>query len=324
MRILPPLLLLLLSNFAVASIDEARESFNKGEIKQAEKLFTQALETADNTAIASSYLGRISIRNTDFDSAKDYALKAHKLSPNNAEVESNYAIVMASMAQQANIFKKLGYAKKSLAGFSKAVELEPENVNYRQSLMSYYIGAPGIAGGDNDLALQQALAIRQLDEMAGLQALLTVYSATEDEAAIKKLFAGLTPEQQQNPELLFMQGLYSQSSKQYDLATEQFKQAISFSGSEDAYKATKFGALYQIGRTSVLSKQNITAGIKALEEYMQTAPKLGGLPSKEWAAFRLANLQAESGNQAAAKATYTHLAKTSKDINLQKQLKEIL
>ncbi|GAB2907280.1 hypothetical protein [Rheinheimera gaetbuli] len=51
-------------------------------------------------------------------------------------------------------FLALSYAKKSLPCLEQAVALQPHNISYSKGLMSFYLGAPGIAGGDKQLAWQ--------------------------------------------------------------------------------------------------------------------------------------------------------------------------
>ncbi|MCF6226381.1 MAG: hypothetical protein L3J22_08800 [Xanthomonadales bacterium] len=312
--------LLLITTTSYASLDEAIEQFNNGELETATTLFNNANANLHETAIANSFLGRIAFQDEDYKQAEKLIVKAHKSAPTSAKVQSNYGILMAAIAQQASIFKKLGYAKKSLSGFKQASELEPDNLNYRQNLMGYYLGAPGIAGGDNDLALEQAKAIGTLDAKRGLQARFSVYQATDDTAAIESLLASLTETQNRDPDILLSVGLYFQSTKDYGKAIEQFELSIAHASDEETYQRSKYSALYQIGRTSVVSENNIENGMAALREYIQTAPTLDGLPSKNWAEFRLANLIELNGQQTEAKKIYTALEKNVTDRNLKKAI----
>jgi len=247
---------LLFANPSYANLDEAIEQFNNGEHAAATKLFKDANANVQETAIANSFLGRIAFQNEEYKQAEKLIAQAQKSAPASAKVQANYGILMAGLAQQANIFKKLGYAKKSLAGFKLASELEPDNLSYHQNLMSYYLGAPGIAGGDNDLALEEAKAIAKLDGIRGILAHFSVYQATEDTAAIELMLNSFTEEQKRNPDILLYSGLYYQSTKDYSQAIEKFSLSIQHADADEnqTYQASKYSALYQIGRTSVLSE----------------------------------------------------------------------
>ena len=102
---------------------------------------------------------------------------------------------------------------------------------------------------------------------------------------------------------------------------EEFTVAISKNAETEASITAKYRALYQLGKTSVLSETNIDAGIIALREYIDKAPDLDGLAPKPWAEFRLANLLALNTQKAEAKTIYLRLAKADNE-ELAKQAKK--
>jgi len=265
-------LLVLLSSQLNAS-PEAIALFDDGKLLEAKEQFEQELDRSgpDSNPIALAYLARIALRQQRLDKAQELVKKAVKLAPDTAAVQFSYATVMADVAQNASFFSALGYAKKSLAGFTKAVALEPENIGYRQSLLGYHLNAPGIAGGDKDIALEQAEAIKALDLKLGVQALINVYTVTEDEVAIKTLYAGLPQALNNDPDILFYRGIYQQNQKVYPAAVQYFEQAMEYAGEIEAFQKSKFGALYQIGRTSVISNTQLQYGIESLQKYLDTA-----------------------------------------------------
>lgn len=323
----PRLLLLsflLLSTTQLYANTEAVTLFKDGNLPAAKLLFEQDLQETTTAPESLAYLARIAMRQDDMDSAEELAKKAVTQTPNNAFVQYSYGIVMGRIAQDASIFSALGYAKKTLSGFSQAVSLEPENTAYRQSLMSYHLAAPGIAGGDKDIALEQAEKIKAQDLKLGTRALINVYAVTEDKTAIKTLFAELPVELSQDADILFHRGLYQQTVEAYSAAVQDFELAIQQAGDEDEFQQSKFGALYQIGRTSVISKTEFQQGIESLQEYIETAPKLPGLPSKEWAEFRMANLVEADGRKDDAVVIYKRLAKNVSDERLKKAIKAAL
>jgi tetratricopeptide (TPR) repeat protein len=63
---------------------------------------------------------------------------------------------LGSKAMSAGIMSAIGYAGTIRDSFRKAVELDPQNMDARFSLMQYYMAAPGIVGGGTSKA--QALA----------------------------------------------------------------------------------------------------------------------------------------------------------------------
>ncbi len=68
-------------------------------------------------------------------------------------------LVNLSLIGEVNIFRKVSTAKKALASWEKTAELDPNHVDARYAIFSFYANAPGIAGGD----LEQAEAL--LDDL---------------------------------------------------------------------------------------------------------------------------------------------------------------
>lgn len=305
---------------------EAIALFEDGKLLDAKEQFEQELDQSgpDSKSVVLAYLARIALRQQQLDKAKELANQAVELSPNTPIVQFSYGIVMSGVARNAKLFSALGYAKKSLVGYTKAVALEPDNITYRQSLLGYHMNAPGLAGGDKGIALEQAEAIKGLNLKLGIQALIGIYTATGNDVAMKTLFSGMPEEFNNDPDILFYRGIYRQNQKDYPAAVQYFERAIKYAGEVEEFQQSKFGALYQIGRTSVVSKKQLQYGIESLQRYLDTAPDLPGLPSKEWAQFRMANLIEASGRKEEATVTYKQLVKTSTDKGLKKAIKAVL
>ena len=68
------------------------------------------------------------------------------------------------VAEGSSFLSALGYARKTVRAFERAVELEPSNLEALSDVFEYYLQAPGIAGGGLDKA--EAIARR----FAGLNA----------------------------------------------------------------------------------------------------------------------------------------------------------
>ncbi len=125
------------------------------------------------------YLGRIALWFDDRDDAITRLERAVRATPASARLHNALGDAYGLAAQQAPLLAKLGWARKCVAAYRKAVELEPENPLYRWSLLGYYLVAPGIAGGGREKALAEAQRLKAIDDMAGRIALATVHLADE-------------------------------------------------------------------------------------------------------------------------------------------------
>jgi len=306
-----------------AQVSNAVTLYQQGEFKKAKSLFKKILKADKKSIDTLVYLARINAKLKNWDDAEDHIKAALKLAPNNAYVQNLSGKIYGSIAQNASIFSALGYAKKCLRGFEKAVQLTPDNIEYRQALMSFYLGAPSIAGGDEELAMENAQAINKLDSKQGYIAIGEVLNTTNDKKALTQHLAN-TPESIQNDaEVLLGKGFIYQQQKDYSQALSHFQRAAENANNitNEEILTIKYQALYQLGKTSDLSKQQLAQGINALTQFIEKAPINKRLASKEWAQFRLANLMAKQGDKSKAKSLYQLVAKNTDDKQLRKKVK---
>jgi hypothetical protein len=226
---------------------------------------------------------------------------------------------MGEQAQN-SIFSALSYAGKSLDGFTRAVELEPDSVRYRTALMQFHLQAPSIAGGDSDVAKQQMLKIKQLDEIAGLKAEIDIALSQDDNKLVEQLLTDAKKAHPAIPDFFFKAGMIYQRQENFAQAIVELTQAATKASFTEVSVKAKYIALYQIGRTAVISEKSVESGIKSLNHYIAHAPELDGMPPKEWAEFRLANLLELNSQQSEAKTIYLSLVKND-DKELAKQAK---
>jgi tetratricopeptide (TPR) repeat protein len=256
---------------------------------------------------------------TDLDLAEQHIETALEKAPQDAEVQFICGRIMGQLAENA-IFSALSYAKKSLACLKKAVALQPRNTAYRKGLMSFYLGAPGIAGGDEQLALQEAIHIAQIDSLQGLLAKLSYYRKTEQTTQYQELLAQGRADYPEQAEFHYRHGLFLQENKRYADASEAFDAATQ--AKQDEAGIYHFNAWYQIGRTALFSEQQLDKGIQALDYYIAHAPQSDDLPEIPWAQFRLAQLHKLSGNHNMMQQ-HLELASHYNDKELQREIRRL-
>ena len=256
---------------------------------------------------------------TDLDLAEKHIDKALAEAPQNAEVQFICGRIMGQQAENA-IFSALSYAKKSLACLEQAVALQPSNISYRKGIMSFYLGAPGIAGGDRQLAWQQVEQITQLDTLQGTLAKLSYYRQTEQTAQYQQLLVQSRENHPEQAEFHYRHGLVLQEGKHYADAFNAF--AAATQAPQDEESIYQLNAWYQIGRTALFSEQQLEQGIQALSYYIAQAPKSDNLPDKHWAHFRLAQLHKLNGNNSMMQQHLTQASDTN-DKELQREIRRL-
>lgn len=312
------LLLALLSPCVWADLQTAIDAYEQGNDEQARTLFTALKEQPQ----AKLYLARI-WQSEDLDIAESWINKALKQAPDNPLAHFVKGSVMANQASNSSIFSAYGYAKDSLKAFKKAVELAPDNVQFRHGLMQYYAQAPGIAGGSEKKALQQVEEIEKLSPLAGLKARLSYLKSNGNSTDYDRVLSAARQQYPDKADFHYMAALDLQEQKQYAQALALFEKASALASAEQDKGYDNFNALYQVGRTAVLARDHIELGIQALRQYIEQAPDNRQLPEKYWARFRLANLFALSGHTDKAKQIYQSLL-TVADKQLSEQVKKQL
>ena len=68
------------------------------------------------------------------------------------------------LAEHSSFVSALGYAKKTVRYFERAVELGPSNLEALSDVFEYYLDAPGMVGGGMDKAENVARRVSNLDE----------------------------------------------------------------------------------------------------------------------------------------------------------------
>lgn len=165
-----------LANLALAApLEQAINALQEGKTALASDL----LENQKSNPEAMLHLAKIYMR-TDIDEAEEWIVKAVKKRPDDAESDYILGRVMGIQASSA-IFSDLSYAGKSLDGFTRAVDLKPDSLRYRNALVQFHVQAPSIAGGDLKIAKQQIEEMKQLDLATGLKAEIDFYLSQDDD-----------------------------------------------------------------------------------------------------------------------------------------------
>jgi tetratricopeptide (TPR) repeat protein len=177
-RLIQPSLLLFLSLLgatvaaASASTDlaSAQALFEAGKYPAAQQQLERMAASDPANADVHYYLGRLALEREDPDTAIHEMEAAVALAPGNARDHSGLGIAYGKAAQKAGMVSGFALARRCVAQFERAVELDPRDLEARILLFKYYSRAPAIVGGGAKKAAEQAAAIERLDRRRGLLA----------------------------------------------------------------------------------------------------------------------------------------------------------
>ena len=256
----------------------------------------------------------------DLDDAETAAEQAIASFPDKFEVYLQHASIMGAQASD-SILSAMSYAKKAKKSLIKAVELAPDNVTTLSALMTFYVAAPSIAGGDMEEAKKLVATIKQIDPVEGQfneVRYLRSNDKADDAAAIL-----LELSQVDNAELraFYQLGSLYSAQEDYDKAVGYFQKASEMSiakpdnnadqDSIDEYESLLWQqayATYSIGRTAIDSKVHDEQGIVALRRFLTILKNAefstNNLPSTDWTRLRLTELQLNIGDAQGAQKTF--------------------
>lgn len=177
-------LLLAATLSAAPTYREALDLYKAQKYPEAKAAF-QALAAAEPTNPKYPYfLGVTAIKQRNFDEAIANLERATALAPTNSDYFAELGNAYGSAAKSAGMFAQMSLAKKCRVALEKAVELNPDSLDARNGLISYYRQAPGFLGGGMDKAYAQAEEIRKRDFRRGTIVLAQLYAGEKrfDEA----------------------------------------------------------------------------------------------------------------------------------------------
>lgn len=150
-----------------ADTEAVRQLVRDRKLAEAHTAATKLAADFPQEAEAHALVGTVAMNQQTPEPAVKAFERAVELAPASSEMHRRLGDAYGFSAQKAGVLSKLGWAKKCLAAYEKAVALDPANFAARQSLVGYYSQAPGLVGGGMDKAHAQADAMIKLDPTRG-------------------------------------------------------------------------------------------------------------------------------------------------------------
>ena len=145
---------------AVASVaDSAKDMLAAGRIDEAITELNVRLSSTPKDAESSNLLCRAYFELEDWDRAEPSCKKATSLDPDNGRFHLWLGRVYGEIADHANFMTAASLAGKVRGEFERAVLLNPSDVDARLDLAEFYVEAPGVIGGGEQRARDEARSI---------------------------------------------------------------------------------------------------------------------------------------------------------------------
>ena len=201
--------------------------------------------------------------------------------------------MMEEARQTTNPIRLLMLAFDIREALEVALRKDPENLQVRLDLVRFHTTTPFIAGGQSDVAREQAAEIARRDAALGAFARgYMAYRAKEYGSARRELREARRLARDGATRLLATKwlGWLSQETQQYDEAFALFEEL----------RASDATGLYEIGRTAAFCSCELERGRAALQKYL-TLPLDREMPGAATAHYHLALVHEKRGDFVAAR-----------------------
>jgi tetratricopeptide (TPR) repeat protein len=266
-----------------------------------------ALAATDAELIAA---GRAAIDRGDVDQAIAQLEKAVAVNPNNSQAHYYLGLAYGRKAQKAGIFGGMSQVGKARDEWLRAVELNPNSVDARLRLIEFYIAAPGIAGGSEEKAIEQAAEMKKRDALDGHRAYAHIYAMQKNLDLAAKEMVEAVREQPKSAKAHYLLGNVLLNQRDWKGSLHEYEMALSL---DAAYMA----AYFRMGQHAAQSESNYARGEEALRKYLQYKPA-DDEPGLSRAWYWLGMIQEKQGKTAEARQSYTNSLKIvpdSKDVS---------
>ena len=285
-----------------AQLPQARALIEESRYDEAKRLLLPLKKDAE----AFYLLSRIAMLQADDEAATELCREAVRLQPANAEYHYCLGNAARSLVQHASIFKKPGLSDDVREHLGRALELDPNHLSARFAYMEYYLFAPGIAGGSEEKALQQAAELRKRDNLTGHRAYARIYKEQKKpDLARKEMVDAVHEEPKSASAHAALATYYVTEDKNYRAALEESEAAIRL---DDAYMP----AWFRLGQAAALSSSNLPRGEEALKKYLAYRPKEAE-PTLLAAHYYLGGIFEKEGKKSEAQQSYAAALKLSPD-----------
>lgn len=170
------------SNKQISDLLNARNT------RQAQQILLKKLAVNPEQPEVIYYLGIVHLMEGDYEKAIARFEQAIKLDDGDYRFYEHLGDAYGMKAQRGSLFKAIFVIGDMRSNWEKAIKLKPDLVSARERLFSYYLMAPGIAGGDDDKALALAGEVLHLNPASGHILLARYYGKKEKPALAEREF----------------------------------------------------------------------------------------------------------------------------------------
>ena len=290
------LILLTVSATMLASVvDSAQDKLTAGRIDEAITELNDRLSSAPADAESSNLLCRAYFALEDWDRAESSCRKAVALDPDNSRFHLWLGRVYGEKADRANFVLAAPLAAKVRGEFERAVQLNPKDVDARLDLAEFYLMAPGIVGGGEQKAREQAQSIATMNPARAHWVYARIAEQKKDAATAEREYHQYIDLRKGDAEAWLNLALFLRRQKRFD---EMEQAIVNLSQSP----MPKLDVLVEASQMLYRADRNYPFAIELLHRYLASGPVEAAPAFK--ARYLLGLLLEKQGDKAGAAQEY--------------------
>jgi Tfp pilus assembly protein PilF len=303
-------LLLLITSLTASLADSAQDKLAAGRIDEAISELNGRLASAPADAESANLLCRAYFTLEEWDRAESSCRKAVSLDPGNSRFHLWLGRVYGEKADRANFLAAAGLVGKVRGEFERAVQLNLNDVEARLDLAEFYIEAPGMVGGGEQKAREQAQSIAAVNPAREHWVYARIAEKKKDTANAEREYHQYIDLSKGDAEAWLNLALFLRRQKRFD----EMEQAILKLSQAPMPKLDVLveasGMLYRAGR-------NYPFATELLHRYLAAGPVEAAPAFK--AHYSLGMLLEKQGDKAAAAQEYRASLSMARNFGLAQQ-----
>ena len=301
-------------------------AFERGDYAAAKDALVARVAGDADDAEAHLYLARTLLALEQADAAAESVDRAVALRAGDADAHVLRGRVYGTLAANASLMAAGRYAKVTRKAFERALDIDPAHRGALVGMIQFKSQAPKLVGGSKREALAFADRLIAEDRVEGTLQKVAVLRRMQRRDDSDKLLGELLVARPDDPRVRLRLGFDHLFDDDYEPAIEHFAAAaaVAVTAAPDAWHEAIYGAWYQLGRSHVFANKQSDDAADALRRYIDQAPASGDLPGKDWANFRLGELLAINGQNAAAQTHFQIALDSTTDKDLRRRARDQL
>ena len=284
----------LLASLTASAADSAKDMLAAGRIDETIAALNGRLSSAPD-AESANLLCRAYFAIEDWERAESSCRKAVSLDPGNSRFHLWLGRVLGEKADRANFLAAAALAGKVRDEFERAVQLNPQDVDARLDLAQFYLEAPGILGGGEQKAREQAQSIAQMNPAREHYIYATIAEHKKDTATAEREYHQYIELSQGDAEAWLNLALFFRHQKRFD----EMEQAIV---KLSQAPTTKLEVLEEASGMLYRAERSYPFAVELLHRYLATGP-VEAAPAYK-ARYLLGLLLEKQGDKAGAAREY--------------------